>query len=395
MSILIYAHRNQGNLTASLLLCIVIKTVFVLSLILACIFIRCQSGEKKLPKEIQWISPKYSPLFQLGHTEKDSFLVLKNPEDTSRFLQVWHWGKTPHFEGCLRLKSIDKLVCMSAVFSGIAEELGISEKIVGMDNPGFATTPKMRKKHAEGGIETVAKEGQLNKEKLMRLKPDLVIAYFIDQKGFSEWEQLQKQGLPVLYCQNFLENHPLGRAEWLLAFGWLSGTFSAAQSNFSMIEEHYLSMKSAMQETDYKPAVFCNAPYSGIWDVPAGGSYMAALINDAGGDYLWKATKGTGRMATDIENVFKTAQNADIWLNPGACRELSCVNSLDSRLTMFSAFKQKQVYNHTAITTAQGGNAWWDYAVIRPDLVLHDLAVIFHPEKMNNQSLTFYEHLKP
>lgn len=367
---------------------IIIPGVFML-------FNACGKKNNRLPDNITWIKPAYSQLFSMGHIDGDSFLILKDPADTNKILQTWHWGKTPVFDGFLRRKTTNRLVCMTAVFAGMMEQLGLTEKIAGMDQPGYSTTPGISKKFRKNEIAALAPGGTLDREKLFRLKPDLVIAYFIDQKGLNDWETLQKRGLSVLYCQNFLENHPLGRAEWLLAFGWITGNYAKAKADFDMIEEHYLSLRQSMTETPERPSVFCNAPYSGIWDVPAGDSYMAAFIKDAGGDYVWAESKGTGRKPLDIATVYKAAGKAKFWLNPGACEEKSCLKATDGRLSMFAAYQSGNIYNHTAIKNGNGGNAWWDYAVIRPDLVLKDLCIILHPEKMPDSNLTFFKKINP
>jgi len=357
----------------------------------------CNRSGHSLPNGINWQKNNYSHLFKLGTKGKDSFLLIKNPDDTTRDLQVFHWGSDQEFPGVIRLKDHVRIGTMSAVFSGMLELLNCENRIVCVDDVRYLSTRECRRRIKKGEIQSVAQAGSLNKEKLLSMKPNWVVAYFIDKREQENWQQMEKVGIPVIFCQNYLENHPLGRAEWLKVFGWLLGKSELAETEFRSIEEHYQQTVQAIKSLDEaSPTVLCNAPYSGIWDVPAGKSYMARLLADAGADYLWKNEKGTGKITLDIEKVFEKAAGADFWINPGACTSLQCITASDRRLGMFDALKNRMVYNSTALTFPEGANAWWDYAVVRPDLALNDLAHIFHPEFSGetDYKFVFFERLK-
>ena len=53
------------------------------------------------------------------------------------------------------------------------------------------------------------------------------------------------------------------------------------------------------------------------------------------------------------------------------------------------------VYNNNARRTEQGGSDFWESGVIRPDLILQDLATIFHPDASgHDHTLYYYKQLK-
>lgn len=365
------------------------------ALFISFIFLTCRQPGTRLPAGAEWIRPVHSRLFLLGHRGQDSFLALRHPDDSSRWLQIIHWGSGSAPDGCIHLKNRKTVAAMSAVFTGMMEELGATTMLTGIDNHRYPTTPLTRRRIKAGRVTELAPTGTLNKEILLRLNPDITLAYYIDNKGGEQWKSMEKAGLTVVYCQNFLESHPLGRAEWIRAFGWLLGRPQQAEAVFDMVREHYESTRAAVASLDEpKPAVLCNAPYSGTWDLPSGDSYMARLIADAGGAYIWASKSGAGHFTLGLETVFKEAGDADIWINPGGCRNLDCLRSMDKRLGLFAPVKNQRVYNNTAITTGEGGNAWWDYAVARPDLALKDLARIFHPLQFPEHQPVFFEPLK-
>lgn len=349
-----------------------------------------------LPTGVNWQQPEYSRLFLLGTDGKDSFIAFKNPADTHSILHIVRWGKGSDREGCITLNNRNRIACMTAVFSGMMEVLGAETMICCTDNIRYHTGPKCQRWFAKSKVVEAVKGVSLDREKLLKSKPNLVLTYFIDNKGRDEWKAIAQQGVPVIFLQNYLENHPLARAEWLKAIGWLLGKPTEAESFFNMVKEHYESLSAEVRAAKLeKPTVFCNAPYSGNWDIPAGGSYMAALLADAGADYLWKDAAGAGKISLDIEKVYQKAQGADFWINPGACRDIACLQQTDKRLGLFEAVKNAGVFNATKTQNLAGGNAWWDYAVVRPDLALHDLVHIFHPELVTDAPETiFFEPLK-
>lgn len=333
-------------------------------------------------------------MFELAFTQTDTFIKLRDPADSTRILGAFFWGTGKEKkQGFVRLKNRNKVVALSAVFVGMMEALKSENRIIAVDNSGYITSKRTNTRIAEGKVISVAASGNLQSEKIFKLQPDLILGYFIDAKGKSELDQLNSKGIPVLYIQNFLENHPLGRAEWICLFGALCGHWEMAQAQFREIEEHYLSTAIRASEVKWKPSVLCNAPFSGIWDVPSGESFMAKLIEDAGGAYVFTQYRGAGRIPMDIEKVYKTGSNAIFWLNPGPCRDTTCLEQIDSRLKNFKAFNTGNIYNSTRMQNKNGANAWWEYGVLRPDLALLDIFTILHPEVANEHELVFFEKL--
>jgi iron complex transport system substrate-binding protein len=363
-----------------------------------CIFLLNGCGNRggipEFPEGAEVYKPRYSTLFKIAYTESDTFLRLMDPADSTKTLGNFCWGKSDKKQhGFTRLGSRKQLVALSAVFVGMAEALHRENLLVAVDNTAYITSPRTVKRISQNQVRSVAPTGDLNKEEVAKMHPDAVIGYFIDQKGKEELQQLEREGIPVLFFQNFLEKHPLGRAEWLLVFGALTGNWNQATAQFNEIEEHYLATEIRAKQPKIKPTVMCNAPFTGIWDVPSGDSYMAKLIEDAGGRYVYSDHRGAGRIPLGIEKVFTRAGKADYWLNPGPCRDSACLLLMDKRLAGFDAYKNKNVYNSTKMQNSQGANAWWEYGVLRPDLALLDVFTILHPEIANEHELVFFEKI--
>ena len=204
----------------------------------------------------------YSHLFILAHHKKDSFLILKDPADTHRTIGAFYWGKGKnHYEGFTPIKKKNKVVALTGVFVGFMEHLSLINKIVAVDNTSFLASKKALKMAEENKLISVAASGNTQIEKIASIQPDIVFSYYINSKEKDDLNPLISNGIPVIFLQNFLENHPLGRAEWIKVFGWIFGKPEEANALFNEICFHYDQYKNLTASSKYKPKVLLNAPF--------------------------------------------------------------------------------------------------------------------------------------
>ena len=194
----------------------------------------------------------------------------------------------------------------------------------------------------------------------------------------------------MLYNGDWVEKSPLGKAEWIKFFGALYGKSKEADSIFKSIETEYLTTKKLAQEVSQRPTVLSGAMYKDVWYLPHGESWPAQLIEDAGGDYLWKDSQGTGSIGLSIESVLDKGQNADFWIAPGQFGSYQTLSEAHAVYTQFEAFKNKKLYTFTTKKGATGGMLYYELAPNRPDLVLKDLVYYLHPELLPNYQPYFY-----
>lgn len=370
------------------------KGLIALCSMLSLLIFSCTNPKGELPSSAKISPNKYSSLFILASNSTDSFLLLKNPKDSGHFIGKFFWGKSEAYEGFVRIKTRGGLVVMSAVFTGMIEALNRQNLLLAVDEGRFITSPRTVQRIEAGQITSVAVNGKLDYEKLVSLKPGIVFTYYVDPGTKASYQRIEQMGIPVLFCQNYLENHPLARAEWIRVFGWLLNNPSKAEAMFNEIETHYNDLKSKAETLTPKPLVLINAPFSGVWDAPSSESFMAVLIHDAGAQYLWSDIKGTGRKAISVEEAYKKARYADIWINPGAIETLDELRKADTRFMDIKAVKDHKVYNATRLKNKTFGNAYWEYGVLRPDIVLKDLVTLFHPEYPIEHNTVFFEPLQ-
>ena len=168
---------------------------------------------------------------------------------------------------------------------------------------------------------------------------------------------------------------------------------SDADSILNTINQNYNSLNEKVRNTSFHPTVVTEVPYKEVWYVPGGKSYMAALLKDAGANYLWADDQHEGSLALSFEQVFKKAVNADFWLNVQHCKTINEVENYDSRNKKFKAFLNRNIYNNDLRNTKSGAFAYWETGLISPDELLADLISIFHPELLPNRQFRYYRKL--
>ena len=120
------------------------------------------------------------------------------------------------------------------------------------------------------------------------------------------------------------------------------------------------------------------------------------LIADAGGDYIYKKNTSNRSLPIDLEEAYMLTAQADMWLNAGSAASLGELKSQFPKFTNTRCVRNGAVYNCNKRLNVAGGNDYWESGVVQPDVVLHDLIAIMHPEVLdeNDRELHYYQHLE-
>lgn len=284
--------------------------------------------------------------------EGDSLLVSISPFDGSR-------------DSLLITHPFKRIICMSSSHVGFLEALGCDSVAVGVSGVGYLWGEKVRESAAEVGY-----DASLDYETVLKLDPDLVLAYCISASVPPYVAKLRSLGVRVVIVNEHLESHPLARAEYLRFVGALTGRLTQADSLFATIKQSYLSQ---IVRTNKPRKAILNIPYAGMWYVPGEDNYMSQLIRDAGGKVLGAQEGLSGSSVIGFEEALALAMEADVWLNPGGCRTKEQLYGINNVFRQFPT----EIYNNNLRTVPSGGNDFWESGVVRPDMVLSDLRAIF------------------
>jgi iron complex transport system substrate-binding protein len=203
-----------------------------------------------------------------------------------------------------------------------------------------------------------------------------------------------QKGLKAVIFSDFMEENPLGRAEWIKFISLFYNQEKQAEKIFSGIEERYEKMQALAATVNQRPTVLLGFEINGKWNMPGGKSYQAAYVRDAGGNYLWNDDDSSGRIPLSFETVLEKGTEADFWFDQSVSwLTTQDVLSADSRYGKFRAFKQDKIFNNNARLNAGGGNDYNEEGLVNPDIILADLISILHPELLPEHTLVYYRPL--
>ncbi|MDE7122916.1 MAG: ABC transporter substrate-binding protein [Alistipes sp.] len=294
------------------------------------------------------------------------------------------------FEGQILRGDARRVVCMSSTHVALLSAAGGADRVVGASGVDYLSDPYVVA-HRER-IGEVGYEGNVDYERLVSLAPDLVLLFGINGASGME-EKLRELGIPFAYVGEYLEEDPLGKAEWMVAVGETIGRRAEAEQAFAPVAERYRALRDRVAaEALDAPSVMLNTPYGDAWFMASTRSYVARLVADAGGSYIYKGNDTNRSLPIDLEEAALLTAAADMWINAQAA-------SLDDLRRRFPKFadarcvRNGSVYNADRRTNAAGGNDYWESGVVRPDRVLCDLVGIFHPELADGEPF-YYRRLE-
>ena len=283
---------------------------------------------------------------------------------------------------------VERAVITSTTHIPALESFGMLHTLVGFPETDFISSPAARILVENGQIQELGRNENINTEIALALKPDVIFGFGIDDSN-KAYGAIQLSGIPVVYNGDWVEQTPLGKAEWIKFFAPFFQKEQEAEQIFETIVKDYQDAKSLAQKSEQRPTVVTGGLYKDVWYVAGGKSWMAQFLEDANADYLWAQTNETGSIGLSLEVVLERAQMADYWLNPSIHSSYEELENANSLHTQFEAFKQQKVYSNTIKKGAKGGLLFYELAPQRPDLVLKDLISILYPELLPNYETHF------
>lgn len=319
--------------------------------------------------------------FKGDDTKREYFLIPKSTEIPDSIKD----------ENIIRIP-IERIVVTSTTHIPMLELLEVENTLIGFPNTDYISSKKTRVLIDTKKVKDLGQEQNINTELLIELQPELLIGFGVNSTG-KVFKNIQKMGIPVIMNSDWLEQTPLGRAEWIQFFGALYDKDSIAISRFKEVVNNYNTIKELVQ-TSEKPSVICGSLFQDVWLMPAGDSFMAQFLNDANANYLWKDSKGTGSLSLSLESVINVGKNAKFWISPGIYTTKKSMYFDSPHYKQFTAFKTDNIFTYATKKGATGGVLYFELATTRPDLVLKDLVQIFHPDIFPDNKMTFFGKLE-
>ena len=300
-------------------------------------------------------------------------------------------------------KPLRRLIVMSTSHVGFLSAIGGDQAIVGVSGSEYVCDSSVARRIEEGAVADVGFDASPDYERILALKPDLLLAYSVSPVKSRFLSKVESLGIKTFIVNEHLERHPLARAAYVRLFGALTGNMPAADSVLRVVSENYDRLRDSVRVSpkakgarnqgngsgnDNRRRILVNIPYKDQWFIPGQENYLSHLFEDAGGEILGAEAGSSISGQISVERAYALSKEADLWMNVGWClteNQLLSVNPLFGDFlgnikanAEARGFDEKNVvWNDNKRLNAKGGNDFWESGVVRPDLLLRDLVGIF------------------
>lgn len=323
---------------------------------------------------------------------------------------------------------IGRLIVTSTSYIGFLDAVGADSVIVGVSGGEYVCDSSVTAGLSNGTVVDIGYDASPDYEKIMALKPDLLLTYSVSPVKSQFFSKLESLGIKTFIVNEHLERHPLARAAYIRLFGALTGNMAAADSVLKIVSENYINLRDSVQsnlnrniELDSKGTthkqrkILVNIPYKDQWFIPGQESYLTTLFKDAGGEILGAKSGSSVSGQISVETAYSLSKEADLWMNVGWCQTLEQLLSVNPLFDDFLMDIQGNasargysnaegcatnsrdtsasvVWNDNNRLNPKGGNDFWESGVVHPDLLLRDLIGIFRGE--DNRTPIYYKSIK-
>lgn len=340
---------------------------------------------------------------------------------------------------------LGRLIVTSTSYIGFLDAVGADSVIVGVSGGEYVCDSSVTAGLSNGTVVDIGYDASPDYEKIMALKPDLLLTYSVSPVKSQFFSKLESLGIKTFIINEHLERHPLARAAYIRLFGALTGNMAAADSVLKVVSDNYISLRDSVQgglgandayasdkgelnagdekqgsggtegNTPKPRKILVNIPYKDQWFIPGQESYLTTLFKDAGGEILGAKAGSSVSGQISVETAYSLSKEADLWMNVGWCQtleQLLSVNPLfddflmdiqgnasargysnaEGCATNSSDTSASVVWNDNNRLNPKGGNDFWESGVVHPDLLLRDLIGIFRGE--DNRTPIYYKSIK-
>ena len=338
---------------------------------------------------------KYAENITIVRNDSCTMVVLKNPWKAGEVLHTY-WlvqrgnSLPQQLEGTgadVVSVPLQKAVVFNTAHAWLTITLGALTQVRGVADLRFMQLPAVRQRVQSGLTADCGDAMSPNIEQIIDIGADAILLSPFENSG--GYGRLEKLGIPLIECADYMETSPLARAEWMRFYGRLFGVGANADSLFTQVQNNYQNLCDLAAKTPLRPRVMLDTKSGSAWYVAGGNSTIGQMISDAGGIYIFGENKNSGSVPLSFETVFEKAQDADVWLLKNSSSNPLTYRMLESDFKQYSSFKPFKEKNIWVCDVYQV--PYFELTAFHPEILLADFMSIFHPEFSHARS--FYHPL--
>lgn len=371
-----------------------IKALFIFSLF-------SLSASAEIPAVVQNCLTKIPgrQLEVIRPSEAQGFLYYKKGSSTVVQSGKYFWllsKEKVNCPGIISLKyPVERIITFSTTHLPYFTELHQEEKVLGFAGMELVNNETILKRFKESKVKEMGYPAQA--ERILALRPEAVFTFAVQKTDEEESQRLLKLGVPLIFVSEYKEKKPLGRAEWLVFMSLFFDQEKEAQKIFNEQKKNYQSLSLKARTQKNKPLVMIGELRGGVWYASGAETDLVRLIEDAGGEYLWKKKAGKSFITLSFEEVLKTLKEAErpvIWFPKNTWVSLKEMEKADPRYKSLNFEAQVSIFNSNLKRNAKGYSDYWETALAKPDLLLKDLVSIFHPSLVTEHKRVWFWDMK-
>ncbi|MCR5714344.1 MAG: ABC transporter substrate-binding protein [Bacteroidales bacterium] len=339
---------------------------------------------------------QYASGFTMVRHEGYTCLTVRDPWDTLHTLARYYLYRDKnllpgHLPAGIPVQiPVTRTACLFGTDVCMLQTLDVAGTIVAVAEPEFISDSLIQEGIRLKQIASLGQAADMNLEPLLMSHPDILIVSPFEGSDYGAAEQT---GIPLVQCVNYMENTPLGRAEWIKFLAAFYDLSDKADTLFHGIAERYLRISEAAAAATSRPTVFSEMKYGQTWSVPGGSSYMGRFFRDAGLDYLWRENRSTGSLMLSFETVYDKAGEGDFWVIKYHMDGDELTYSQLARdylpYTYFKAYRERHI-----IVCNTARRPYYERGLLQPDIVLADLVKLVHPELLPGYEPVYFQMME-
>ena len=366
-------------------------SVWVLSMLL---FLSACEPPLGKPLDGREIPMLHSSLLRIIECDGYTAVEVKNPWGKGlfqRYLLVSSDSALPQElpEGVLLRTPLKRTILFSGVHASLFEELSAIGSVSGVCDARYFYSGTLESYIAQGLVADCGSSLNIDAEKVVMLAPDAIFVLPFENGGYGKLDRME---YPLVECAEYMEASPLGCAEWCRFYARLFEKGDTGDSIFNAVKSAYDSVMSITSQVSDRPKLMCELKSTSAWYMPGGNSTMGRMYADAGADYILAGNESNGSVPLAFETVLGKAADADIWLMKYNSAENKSYGLLASEVdgyTSFAPFKRRNIF---ACNTRYRNV--FEETSFHPELLLKELAAIFHPGLFPDYTLMYYEKMR-
>ena len=303
--------------------------------------------------------PKYAKGFRVVKSGNDTLIQFLNPSHSD--------SPTVSYTVSLSKINPERIALLSTTHSYFINALNGMNNVCGVTYADRIQLANLQEQIQNGRTQNLTKNGDVNQEDLLMLNPTVLFSVPFEPTDYRS----KLRDCSIIPTSEYLEEHPLGKAEWLYVFGYILRKDVLAKELFLEIESEYLdAMQDSSKDASQGSAkVFFATNNGSDWTVANNQSYWAILLKDAGAEYVG-ATEGKGNLNFDKERMLFALNEADAYGELVYFPNTSNVSlsQLHPEFTQSGPFLHKKLFLCNA-----ANNGFFDKALLEPHILLQEL----------------------